>query len=778
MSLTLTGASKKKRMRAALAIAVGVSWLALDAYLGPVPAGNLVTVSNVTGLPFEVLPAGAPIYRGLLVGPSPGWDGTGGRGYGGANPAAPVDPARVTAKPVCRNVDVPGQWFDDDLVQGCYAAAEGGVRVYYWSEGTRTEVPLSTRLWADANGKRRKLIAYWVTHDHSAYIAQVPAGGEIQCYWEVVPNDPTMQSIVRPVDKFWAKPAGQLYENDIAFGTGLPTVAGASYPTLSAALQYVRSTSKNNVRLTCMTTGLYDMVTSSGTQGFNGGFVHIRSAPGVTCTIGKSVAPVTDGGVNMRPSLDSLHLIGSGVVFDFSWSGTLYADLTTRWHWLDGCRVTNSRGANSYWLKGGRPTLFRTVAPVAGEGGIAHYFTEVDCDNLAQPFVSQALARNCTLTNTRADIFTGIRCAIGNTITNYSNAFWTQDVVAFTVTYTGPAATATIEKIGINGSVGPIRITDALNGSRDVALGTSVASANYNVADVVAQINAYGGGWSATPGANADWDDRQACRLTKAGNASNSFGSFAPISVKDAVVTLVTAFDIHGDFYQQVSAQQNIVILGNRAIGFNNAQFALFDGSGSKDILFANNTVIGIDNVATTQVSGVQSNLRILHNTNPTSPFLMRSGFNPDAYCRMANNVFRSLSWEGAPDADIKIADNHLLFGTVPALATGTSMGGTVATLWLDAANDDFRPVGLLLSNQVAPVIGHDELGAYRPALCPKGAQGERFLGGPLPKDVAMSLLAISPTLPGGSAGTAGLQWKKAPLESGASATLLLSFAA
>lgn len=757
----------------------GVSWLNMDTELAAVPDGNAVTVSDVSGLPFEIMPAGAPIYRGLLVGPSAGWNGTGGSGYGGVNPAAPIDPPRDTAKPVCRNIEVPGQWFDDDLVQGCIAGAAGGVRVYYWSEGTRTEIPLSTRVWPDVNGKQRKLVGYWVTLDHSAYIAKNAAGGESQNYWEVTPNDPTMQKIVRPVDKFWARPAGQLYEDDITFGTGLPTVAGVSYPTLSAALTYVRANSRNNVRLTCMTSDLYDMVVTGGNpQGVNGGFVKIRAAPGVTCTLGKSSLAPTDSAAMLRPVLDSLHLEGKGVVLDYAWTGVFYAENATRWHWFDGCRFTNSRGLYSYWRKGLRPALVRYTDQTNGEGGIAHYFTEVDCDNVAEPFYGHALVRNCTSDYTYADIFTRVRCAVGNRITNYGNEFWQQEIGAFSVTYSGASATATIEKSGANGAAGgSIKLTDSVNGVKTIELPITDGASNYNVSEVVAAINA-NAGWIATPSANADWNDRQASRLTKAGNAAGSFGAFAPLSAKDTVVAMVTAFDIHGDAYQEVVQQTNVAIVGNTVLGFNQAQPWLLDGTGSKDILIANNVINGVAGNLKAQLARAHSHLMIWGNVVPAAPFLARSAFTCDAYSSVKNNVLRSFTWEGAIDADLAVENNHLLIGPIPSGAVGTSTGGALADLWADAANNDFTPAGLLLTNLVPPILPFDDRGARRPGLGPKGARAERFLGGVLTRDEAASLLAISPSLPVGPAGAASLQWKKAPLDSGDFNTLTLAFGA
>ncbi len=79
----------------------------------------------------------------------------------------------------------------------------------------------------------------------------------------------------------------------------------------------------------------------------------------------------------------------------------------------------------------------------------------------------------------------------------------------------------------------------------------------------------------------------------------------------------------------------------------------------------------------------------------------------------------KSLAWTGAADADLVIKNNHLFSGaTAPAgNSSGTTIGGTEATLFVDAGSGNFTPQGALLDNPKAPVlVQYGQNIAYAPA--------------------------------------------------------------
>lgn len=743
----------------------GVTPLALSA-LADVPSGNGVQVGDTSSLPFEL--QYAPLYvpeltSPTLIGPGASWNGTAGSGYGGSFPV-PTDPTRTTAKPALRPIEVPGQRFASDLVFGFAASAKGGVqKVTIHCEGTTTDITSETlRIWTDANGVTRSLMGYWFTLDVSAFLALSASGNTANIYAEAVANDGTMQH--RVMGPYPVYPEATEYEETVHFGAGLTKDLGASpktFPGLEGsdgALTWARG-GKQNVRLVCQTSGTYNMSTTSGTAGSRG-FITIEAAPGVTCTIGKT-SYSTDSAALMRPGIDRLRFRGERVVIDYAYMTTIYAESTSNWHWFDGCMMINSLGPRQLWRKGTRPT----DQYVRWAGGFYHYFTEVKVSNLAAVLRNVALARKCEADDMDGDFITQSLCVVGTTASNLNNLLWRTEFPALSVSYSGSATTATIRKTGGNDLSGSLILAEDGVDVVTISLSPSEGAANYNVSDIKALIEARAG-WAAAV-ADADlWDLRRASALSKSGTAG--WGSFTATNAKGATVNLVTAFDVHGDFYQCAGAVTNVILREIAAVGLRQ-MFAIFFDGACTDFCMTDCAFHAFTNDLCQLYNGAASHLIIENVSLPDQNLSMLSGFAPDTYCSIRQNVFQSLVWGGTPDADITIDQNHLIAGTNPSGGTNTTMGGSADALFPNRSTGDFNPASTLLSDTVAPLRAYDLYGATRSSAACRGAKQPALSGRTISAASAAQLVAR--TLGNDIAtglGPVQLRWRVGSGESGA----------
>src|SRR3546814_232488 len=117
------------------------------------------------------------------------------------------------------------------------------------------------------------------------------------------------------------------------------------------------------------------------------------------------------------------------------------------------------------------------------------------------------------------------------------------------------------------------------------------------------------------------------------------------------------------------------------------------------------------------QMQRAHSHVMLVHNSWASQGVWFRGdmGYTADVYCLAANNTSSVMEWVGAADADLTIAANHLQAGaTVPAGATGTTIGGTGASLFADSAAGAFTPAGDLLANLKTSALKWDSNKAIR----------------------------------------------------------------
>lgn len=98
-------------------------------------------------------------------------------------------------------------------------------------------------------------------------------------------------------------------------------------------------------------------------------------------------------------------------------------------------------------------------------------------------------------------------------------------------------------------------------------------------------------------------------------------------------------------------------------------------------------------------------------------------GYNPDGYCLLANNTLPVMGWEDSRDADLTISGNHLQDGALAITgASGTTIGGDVATIFANPLVGNFAPRGELSAHSKPSVLRYDLDGKERAATSPAGA--------------------------------------------------------
>ncbi len=649
---------------------------------------------------------GSPADTASLIGPAAAWTGSAGSGYGGV---VPSDPVRTMAKPALRLLTTPNQAFTNRLLVGVIAAAsDGGTlidnlgleKVIVHFEGNSLDVGApSLRSFADANGETVRYFGWWAD-------LQKPAGttGIAHVYFEAVPRDDTMQN--RVIGPYTFLPSATHYDAQLEVDS-TQAASGLRFQSMLAALDHIRAQNLQHPLITITGGTDYDLVSSNFPYQATG-WITVRANVPVTFT-----RPTDDDG-NFRPRRGPLRFVGNNITFDFVRSNELLTEPGAQPHWLDGVNLTNSAGRNSLRWKNSRnllPFLIRNNG----------WMTECNVSNLWSAGSGCQLNRGCTFTNTWGDVFFQSFCDIGNTITSHDSSWYRSYLNA--INGTGPA-NSTLAMSGSNASNNRV-LTASVNGSPvgtftvQTGFAAFTANTNYTIENVVAWLNGLAG-WSAT----ADDVTRLAAALQADGTVGawsmNTAGAF---SVK-------TFFDTHADIFQWNG--ENRIAWGNTGTGLLETQVFFLKDADSRDIVFANNAFMGDAGVSASQFANGNSHVIFAHNTLPNQRFLLRRDFggalryDPDAYCLLANNALRSLEWNGSGfDADLVIANNHLNAGaSVPANATGTTLGGSALGNFANASEGDFTPQGALLAYPKPSSIRYDaKNNARRSPVAPVGAE-------------------------------------------------------
>ncbi|MCY1672118.1 hypothetical protein OVA07_14010 [Novosphingobium sp. SL115] len=659
----------------------------------------------------------------LSISPGAAWNGTAGSGFAGA---PPVDPVRVTAKPAGRLIAPPFQWFTDSLPVGVYAAANNAgdldnlglkhVIVHYEGSTVTIDQP-SYHSFRDVNGRTVTYQGWWATLLNDARY------GNAQVYFELVPRDATMQS--RVIGPYQFSPKAAKYSHQIEIAATPAEVAGARYKTLNNALNYLKAQNATNPLITITESGDYD--TTGPTNGWSNGshingYVHLTASVPATLTK-PAPASNTEPGAH-RPGVP-MHLFGKNLTLDFKYASELWhSDSTGRNHWLDGINLTNSAGRYDLYRKGTRNGLGWLMrgqgAPTDGA-----WVTECTFSNLWNAALNTALVRGCTFNTCWSDLADHSLCFINNRIDDFDSTVYAIHTAAMTVTF--PAG-GTLERTS---NTFTARVAGTAVGTFTVlsTLAGWVAGTNYDVSDVVAWINGLGAGWSATL-----LDDTRAAWTLVPYQGTYIPGTWPAQAGSGGTLTLGTTFDIHADWWQKQDGAvlQNIICANNVTTNYVGAIFLIGD---LEDAVFINNAWhckdvwgFGVRSAARSQMGDYMRHFVFAHNTAVNQLFWLRNDnpaipFDADSYCLWASNTFEDFRWQGTQLAGKPIYDNHIHDGyALPANMTGTTQGGTAATLFPGAATGDFSPKTALVTNIKAPRIKHDMAGVRRGSASAVGA--------------------------------------------------------
>ncbi|MEE4290063.1 MAG: hypothetical protein V2J14_11885 [Erythrobacter sp.] len=649
---------------------------------------------DVASLAARTARSGAPVGGSPSLAPSPTWDGTPASGF----QTVPIDPVRTTAKPACQLVTVPRQRFTSRHWIGALAFANdggtliGGIdRVRFHFEGESLDVLTPTfRTFDDANGNPVTYLAYWCE-----LAKPIEASGEAVLYVEAIPADATMQR--RRIGPFSYFLFDTQHDLELEVAPSQSETA-TRFRNLNNALAAIRNAAAQHPRIVIIEPGDH-WISNPGVSYNPAGYTTIEATAPVTITKPSRVFGQND----LRTRHSGLHLRGSNITLDFVNFLTTYSENGRNCeHWFDGVTLTNSAGRNDLWFKFHRDAA-NTLHLIGNP-----YMTECMVTNLNRPIADLTLARGCSTSSDWGDVARGTKALIGNTSQDFDSSFYTAFLPALTVGFGGTEATATLEMSGGTNSL-TRTITARVNGA---VVGTFAASrANaasnfYNMSDVVNWINGLPG-WTATL---LD-DTRVATSLQMEG----AVGAWSGFDAK-AGGTLYSFFDIHPDYSQ--TNGENVIIYGNIARNMKGfVQIMHFTDAECLDFFCINNAFDMEASIAVSNQNRVHSHVVIVHNTMTAQAMNLRTDqiYDPDGHSMIAANSFKGITWAAAPDDDQTIKDNHLHAGsTAPEGATGTTIGGNPADLYINAAAGDFTPAGTLADNLKPRLFEWDIRGSAR----------------------------------------------------------------
>lgn len=675
------------------------------------------------------------VAAGPLLAPSQEWTGIAGTGFS----TTPSDPARTTAKPAARLLVPPGQQFNDKINVGIAAAANnggtliGGIdRVRFRFEGEVVDVVEETGFtFRDANGREVTYFGYWATLARPSGVT-----GEAHLYVEVICADATMQNRVLGPYSFY--PAEELHDAKYTID---PDIAASTtnLHSFREALDRARLDGAENPLIT-FKKPMSNVAMNDGLPPFSynpTGYITVKAdAPVSFGRAGLSNAASVDTDSQQRPRVTGLWLKGANITLDFAYVDTLFAE-TGKDFVLDGITMTNSRGPNALHRGG----------PYFTEGRVRNspYFLEVSASNLESVCIGASLVRGGVFSNCSRDIFSDVRCLVGTTVARQNDAAFNDDEPAFTVQYTGAESTATVAR---SGSADPNAATYTFRWGANSAtfqVGklasyyAGTAGDGYLFSDLVefinTTLNAADSGWSAT------LQDSQGRRASSGSLAGLKAVGFGDTDCKGAALSVVSSFDVHGDWYQQRFGTifENVIAYDNVGYDMEVQNIFLSSNNDCLDFIFYNNA-LGNSPVASDYFVDSQlfsqlgrssnatsfSHVVIAHCSMPNQRIQFRNDGTAttfDSYCLVANNATPNVVKAVSGAIGAVVVNNHIDSGRTPlAEATGTTIGGEQNTKFAAFNSGDFAPTGSLLANPKAPVARRTAAGIERSASATAGA--------------------------------------------------------
>ncbi len=661
--------------------------------------------------------------------PASGWDGTLGSGF----TTVPSDPVRTTAKPACRLMVPPDQFFTDDLVVGVAAAANNGGSlfqnlglsevIFHFEGASHSVTEPSYYEFDDVNGHDASYLGWWLKIKRPANMT-----GSGNLYIEAVPADASMQS--RVIGPFAFHPRPQLYDLELTIAPSQTEIIGQRYQTPNAAFAYVKAQSAQNPRVHFAEAGFFDLTSGGGTYAPAGYCTITASEP---VTIGKS-SYVSDTTAFMRPKINGLWFKGERITIDFRYVSEIYRENQPREHVLDGVNMTNSdpAGRDALW-RGGPRYIGWTVRGNA-------WFLECTATEIANACLDANLVRGGRFSRLTEDIFADARCIVGSEVFDHSDNSLNADVPSLEVLYNGAEVTATLERTGAVDPSNALVIARWGANSASFNIGdtfnhySGAAGDGYTIQDVANWLDGLGAGFTAKVLDNS----RRASGATLAGLKGYGFGA---TDCKSAALTVMTSFDRHGDWFQQRfnNVSENVIAYDNCVLSAQTQNIFISSNNDARDYVFFNcafwNDPVASDywdpDILLSQIGRsnvAHSHVVIAHCTLANQALAVRtdmSGFDLDAYCLIANNSLRDVTFSGAQDGDVTIANNHLHSGAQSAAgASGTTIGGDASNLFVSVATGNFKPdaQGGLAQNQKPTAVRNARGQNARGTLTPAGS--------------------------------------------------------
>lgn len=650
--------------------------------------------------------AAAPVVTTLTPGAS--WNGTAGSGG-----AVPTDPTRTVAKPVLRIITPPNQTCVTTLKVGFVAAANDngslmnamgvtGVDVTYEGNTLTIAAPTYDTI-TDANGVDRTYLAYWVTLARSNLTNGMATLTAVAKARNVLFQDRAVSYDFRVNTT--------LYDGQLEVNSTLSQIVGTRYQTFAAAGSYARTQAWKNPLITVTGGTTYDLG-DMGAVYQGDGYLNVTAT--VPITFAKT-AYTTDAAALFRPKWDGIRFIGSNITFDMHLAQAIYHEASARQHWFDGCTITNSAGRYDLWREGAKNTVIGYVCRNNP------WFTEANCSYVANPCVNASLVRGGTHSYLWSDVYSDARCVIGTRVIDLDSTDYAVDVLAMTVNYSGVEATASIACSGASDASSRTFTAKWGANTATFTVGNTEAMRNANTylfSQVATWINGLAAGWSAVVIDNT----RRASAVSLLNGKGVAFGD---TNVKSTTLNLYSMFDVHADLIQLGNAGllENGYYADILATGLIGQNIFSTSSGGAKDFLFANiachnkpgdtaydsnaNLISQLGNATS---ANVHSHVMVVHNTNSSQGMRFNTTqYNPDAYCLVGRNSFRTLAWVSTPDADLVISGNHLQTGaTNPSGGVGTTIGGDQTSLYVNDAAGNFTPQGALMSNLKTPLLVYD----------------------------------------------------------------------
>jgi hypothetical protein len=687
-----------------------------------------------------------------LLSPSAQWNGTVGSGFGTANPAAPTDPTRTTAKPAVRLITPSHQWFTDTLDVGVAAMANengmltnafGIANVKFYYEGNA--VTVATPRWHLIKTERGPRIYYgwWVRL--KKVIGTVGTGN---LYVEATARDSTMQKRVLGPVPF--SPRDTLYDAEIEINPDLSVITGQRYQSFAPAILWANQQNRHNPRFLVTKAGRYELQSTeiSGVvnRWDNTGRYTIEAT--VPITLGRS-AYVDDGAQIINAQRTWWRLKGTNITFDNrygqSWAASGPAGTAQALMWLDGINLTNTSPDGKFELvRGMRWTEYGL--PKRGS-----WYTEVEASEVYVPYRAASLVRGCSGIEISGDSISDSLCVVQSTFRANDSFEFNLDRAAFSMVYSGAEATATVSRSGGNlGSsngglwtvvIGATTYTfDVGNGSNAYYLGPPAVTyrgasglGGYWVSDVVDWLNTLPG-VTATLSTELAATDRAAAALSMAGLKGVGFTN---VNFKTTPAQIVWNADEHGDWYQLNSSDlTNAIIAFNTAYDMDGQMIFLSPNPASRvihDVFFAGNTLAMKRELESNYFSqfgraNAFSHVVIAANTLINQSFLIddRPGESTftGGYNAIIGNVMRGLGWrvDGAGVTGLMIERNLFHAGAIPPDTLYSLAAGDEDTLVEDFEAGDFTPLAALKAEGFDRIIPTDKNRASFPAVAAVGA--------------------------------------------------------